>query len=133
MGIVTTMRIALVYTSNWLSEYSEETRDGEKRISLVGAAVADRALREAKQTIDKGKGPDFYVFNGGNGEERLEDGGRTKILGFPGVVAKTYATLEDYGDPEEWPQMYEPEIVQDLREGLHGSRYKLTVMLASDY
>ena len=133
MGIVTTMRIALVYTSNWLSEYSDEGLDGEKRISPVGAAVADRALREAKQTIDKGKGPDFWVFNGGNGEERLEDGGRTKVLGFPGVVAKTYATLEDYGDPDQWAEMYEPEIVKDLREGLHGSRYKLTVMLATDY
>jgi len=132
MGIVTTMRIALVYTSNWLSEYSDEGLDGEKRISPVGAAVADRAFKEAKQTIDKG-GPDFFIFKPGDGEETSEDGGRTKVFRLPGVVAKTYATLEDYGDPEQWTEMYEPEIVKDLREGLHGSRYKLTVMLAEDY
>ena len=132
MGIVTTMRIAVVHTSNWLHEYSEETRDGGRRISAVGAALTDRAMREAKQTIDKG-GPDFYVFNGGNGEERLEDGGRTKVIGSPGVVAKTYAILEDYGNPEKWAEMYEPEIVADLREGLRGARYKLTIMLSSDY
>ena len=133
MVVVTTMRIALVYTSNWLSEYSEEGPDGEKRISPVGASVADRAMREAKRTIDRGTGPDFWVFKGGSGEEHAEDGGRTKVIGLPGVVAKTYATLEDYGDPEQWPEMYEPEIVEDLREGLQGARYKLTVMLAEDY
>jgi len=133
MGVVTTMRIALVYTSNWLNEYSEEGRDGERRISPVGAAVADRALREAKRAIDGPGVPDWYVFKGGGGEESLEDGGRTKVIGLPGVVAKTYAILEDYGEPERWADLYEPETVADLREGLNGARYKLTVMLAEDY
>ena len=137
MGIVTTMSIAVVHTSNWLHTFSEKGRDGERRITEAGATLTDRALREAYNAIGKGgpeKGaPDFYIFKGGDGETHLEDEGRTKVIRLPGVVEKCYAKIDDYGEPDQWAEMYEPEIVKDLKAGLRGSRYSLTIMLASDY
>jgi len=67
--------------------------------------------------------PDWIVFYP-DGEERLEDGGRTLITSMAGLKRKVYAILDDYGDPET------------LRKysGLNvNTRYAITFLLADEY
>jgi hypothetical protein len=49
-----------------------------------------------------------------------------------GLNKKVYAKLDDYGEPDEWDKLYEPETVKTLRQAPN-CRYTITFMLASEY
>jgi hypothetical protein len=68
-----------------------------------------------------------------DGIAHYEDDGRTFIVpDFKGLTKKVYAILDDFGDPEKWDQMYEPEIVESLRKA-PGCRFTVTFLLADEY
>ena len=74
----------------------------------------------------------FLVLDPECRENRLEDEGRTLRTVNPWTKKKVYAVLDDYGDPKEWDQIYEPEIADELRKA-PDCRYVITFMLASEY
>jgi hypothetical protein len=114
------------------SRVLKATEASEGVAEAVGRVTKDalaRAFRKIKE-----EGPDWFVYeNGSPKEDRLEDEGRTQIIHTQGLPEKIYAILEDYGDPAEWDQMYEPEVAADLREALGDKRHQLTILFASDY
>jgi len=114
------------------SHFFESMQANEKLSEVAGRLTKD-ALARAFRKIKEG-GPDWFVYeNGSPKEDRLEDEGRTQIIHTEGLPEKVYAILEDYGDPAEWDQMYEPEVAADLREALGDKRHQLTILFASDY
>lgn len=124
----TTTGVYLVYTSNFL-----ETMKKSRPLASVAGMITKDALAQALKTIN-GEGPDWVVYmNGDPQKDRLEDEGRTQIKHVQGLPEKVYAILEDYGDPDQWGEIYEPEVVADLKVALGSKRHKLTIMFASDY
>ena len=114
------------------SRVLQATEASEGVAEAVGRVTKD-ALARAFKTI-KEKGPDWFVYeNGSPREDRVEDGGRTQVIHTKGLPEKVYAILEDYGDPEKWGEMYEAEVVADLKASLGGKRHSLTILFASDY
>ena len=115
------------------SRVFEASKLSEGVAEAVGRVTKD-ALARAFRKIKEG-GPDWFVYKNEvpRGYTRLEDGGRTQVIHTEGLPEKVYAILEDYGDPEKWPEMYEAEVVADLKASLGNKRHSLTILFASDY
>ena len=114
------------------SRVLQATEASEGVAEAVGRVTKD-ALARAFRKIREG-GPDWFVYeNGHPKEDRVEDGGRTQVIHTWGLPEKVYAILEDYGDPEEWGEMYEAEVVADLKASLGNKRHQLSIIFASDY
>jgi hypothetical protein len=75
---------------------------------------------------------DMIVFYPHRVNPHYEDENRTLITFMDGLNKKVYAKLDDYGEPDEWDKLYEPEIVKRLREAPN-CRYTITFMLAEEY
>lgn len=128
LTVLETQGVFLALNSHLL----EATEASEEQAEAIGRVTED-ALARAFRKIREG-GPDWFVYeNGSPKKDRLEDEGRTQIIHTQGLPEKVYAILEDYGDPAEWDQLYEPEVANDLREALGDKRHQLTILFASDY
>lgn len=111
-----------------------ETMKKSRPLAAVAGMVTKDALARALKTIKEEGGPDWFIYQEGDpSKDRIEDEGRTQVKHLSGLPEKVYAILEDYGDPETWDDIYEPEIAADLRKALGKKRHKLTIMFASDY
>jgi len=75
---------------------------------------------------------DFVIYETEAGPEHFEDEGRSLSTYVPGTTKKVYAKLDDYGSPDEWDEMYEEKVADDLKKGIHG-RFVITFMLAEEY
>jgi hypothetical protein len=78
------------------------------------------------------KKTDLLVFKPEQVETREEDEGRTLVIHIDHLTKKCYAKLDDFGEPTQWEQTYEPEIVEELRKAPN-SRFVITFMLAEEY
>jgi hypothetical protein len=75
---------------------------------------------------------DFIVYKPEPCQKRIEDEAKTLITHIEGLDKKVYAKLDDYGNPNEWDQMYDEETACDLKKsGI--ACYIITFMLASEY
>jgi len=63
---------------------------------------------------------------------QYEDEGRTAVYHMRNLQKKVYVKLDDFGDPSQWNEMYEPQIVEELRKAPN-CRYTITFMLAEEY
>jgi hypothetical protein len=75
---------------------------------------------------------DMVVFYPHRVNPHYEDDNRTLITFMDGLNKKVYAKLDDYGEPDEWDKLYEPETVETLRQAPN-CRYTITFMLAEEY
>lgn len=106
----------IVRTVGFISEIPED----------VQAKIMSFALKRISPKTN------FVVLDPECRENCLEDEGRTLRTVNLWIKKKVYAVLDDYGDPEGWDQIYEPETADELRKAPN-CRYVITFMLASEY
>jgi hypothetical protein len=75
---------------------------------------------------------DMVVFYPHRVNLHYEDDDRTLITFMDGLNKKVYAKLDDYGEPNEWENLYDSETVKTLRQAPN-CRYTITFMLAEEY
>jgi len=75
---------------------------------------------------------DFLIYETEAGPEHFEDEGRSLSTFIPGTTKKVYAKLDDFGPPDKWDELYDKEVADDLKKGIHG-RFVVTFMLAEEY
>jgi len=75
---------------------------------------------------------DFVIYGTEAGPEHFEDEGRSLSTYIQGTTKKVYAKLDDYGLPEKWDELYDKEVADELKKGIHG-RFVVTFMLAEEY
>ena len=92
----------------------------------VQAKIMAHALKHFKAPTD------FIIYGTEEVTEHFEDEGRSLSTYIPGTTKKVYAKLDDYGSPDEWDEMYEEKVADDLKKGIHG-RFVITFMLAEEY
>ena len=92
----------------------------------VQAKIMAHALKHLKVSTD------FVIYETEEVSEHFEDEGRSLSTFIPGTTKKVYAKLDDYGPPDKWDEMYDKEVADDLKKGIHG-RFLITFMLAEEY
>jgi hypothetical protein len=75
---------------------------------------------------------DFVIYGTEEVSEHFEDEGRSLSTYIQGTTKKVYAKLDDYGLPEKWDELYDKEVADELKKGIHG-RFVVTFMLAEEY
>jgi hypothetical protein len=77
----------------------------------------------------------FYPCDSNDNYPRYEDEGRTLVTCAEGLDEKVFAILSDFGDPEQWSELYgyDPDLVERLQKATKGNRYVVTFMLADEY
>jgi len=75
---------------------------------------------------------DFVIYGTEEVSEHFEDEGRSLSTFIPDTMKKVYAKLDDYGSPEKWDELYDKEIADGLKKGIHG-RFVVIFMLAEEY
>jgi len=121
------MKVMIVQTIGFINDVDEEVR----------ARIFSLAMKHIRPQYPnwvvfypEGKRPTWIPENA---EQYLDDNGRTLIIpDFKGLKEKVYVILDDYGDPEKWDQMYDPETVKRLRKAPN-CRYTITFLLADEY
>ena len=94
--------------------------------SQVQVLIMEHALKHMTPKTD------FIVYKPEPCQTHLEDEGRTLITSMEGLNKKVYAKLDDYGNPEEWDEIYDKETAQDLKKsGI--ARFVITFMLPNEY
>ena len=109
-------RFMIVRTVGFISEIPEDVQ--AKIMSFVLKRISPKT--------------NFLVLDPECQENKLEDEGRTLRTVNPWTKKKVYAVLDDYGDPKEWDQIYEPETAEELRKAPN-CRYVITFMFAEEY
>jgi hypothetical protein len=92
----------------------------------IQAKIMAHALENLKAPTD------FMIYETEEVPEHFEDEGRSLSTFIPGTTKKVYAKLDDYGPPEKWDELYDKEIADGLKKGIHG-RFVVTFMLAEEY
>ena len=92
----------------------------------IQARIMVHALKHFKAPTD------FMIYGTEEVSEHFEDEGRSLSTFIPGTTKKVYAKLDDYGSPEKWDELYEKEVADELKKGIHG-RFVVTFMLAEEY
>jgi len=75
---------------------------------------------------------DFVIYEQEEVSEHFEDEGRSLSTYISGTTKKVYAKLDDFGPPEKWDELYDKEVADGLKKGIHG-RFVVTFMLAEEY